>query len=233
MSNTFKTIRARGFTLIELLVVIAIIGLLATIIAAPIQNARKKARDSKKIAEIKAVQLALDQFAEANAGQYPISILYLQPAYMPLVPSFAYATSTSVADKDKYGYAAYRSSGAGVSTGGVMFAYHLGAHLETYSQGLDNDRDCVAADHSSSITPYNGTSTCAFYPSSAADINGYYEASTSWSNYQVGMMPQKIFAAAQIPAVQGGTVKDFDGSDNASTTCNATIDCVFDVTGQQ
>ena len=61
MSNTFTKKGFRGFTLIELLVVIAIIGLLSTIIAAPIQSARKKARDAKKIAELKSTQLAFEQ----------------------------------------------------------------------------------------------------------------------------------------------------------------------------
>ena len=107
-THSFKNTTYRGFTLIELLVVIAIIGLLSTIIAAPIQNARKKARDSKKIAEIKAVQLALDQYAEANLGQYPLYLNLLTPTYMPLLPSFAVASSTSVADKDKFGYTPYR-----------------------------------------------------------------------------------------------------------------------------
>ena len=66
MSHTLTKKGFRGFTLIELLVVIAIIGLLSTIIATPIQNARKKAKDAKKVSELKALELALDQYAEAN-----------------------------------------------------------------------------------------------------------------------------------------------------------------------
>ena len=233
MSNTIKLQRVRGFTLIELLVVIAIIGLLATIIAAPIQNARKKARDSKKIAEVKAVQLALDQYAEANAGQYPRGIGYLYPTYMPLIPSFASTSLTTVNDRDKFAYTPYQAAGTGISIGGLTFAYHLGVHLENFSQGLDNDRDCTGADHSANFSTNVGTSTCAFYPASVSDVFGYYVASTTATNadnYKTGMMPNPSFTNGQIGA---GTVNDFDGSDGDTTKCNATTDCVFDVTGQQ
>ena len=103
-THSFKNNIYRGFTLIELLVVIAIIGLLSTIIAAPIQNARKKARDAKKIAEIKGVQLGLDQFAEANAGAYPVALNLLAPNYMPLLPGFAATASVTVSPRDKFAY---------------------------------------------------------------------------------------------------------------------------------
>ena len=83
MSNKFTKTGFRGFTLIELLVVIAIIGLLSTIIAAPIQSARKKARDAKKIAELKSTQLALEQYAESNSAQYPNNLASLSPQFMP------------------------------------------------------------------------------------------------------------------------------------------------------
>jgi prepilin-type N-terminal cleavage/methylation domain-containing protein len=238
MTNTFMKKELRGFTLIELLVVIAIIGLLSTIIAAPIQNARKKARDAKKIAEIKSVQLALDQYAEANAGQYPIGIGPLSPTYMPIVPSFAISSSTSVADKDKFAFAPYKAAGSGVSVAGVMFGYHLGAHLETFSQGLDNDRDCAGAEFTSgytlNLTTPKASSTCAFYPAPAADISAFYDV-TQYPNFQNGMIPQVLSAGFTAPALQknAGVINDFNGADNDTVKCNATTDCVFDVTGQQ
>ena len=49
-------IHNRGFTLIELLVVIAIIGVLGSIVFAPFNEARKKGRDGKRIAELKTLQ---------------------------------------------------------------------------------------------------------------------------------------------------------------------------------
>lgn len=62
----------KGFTLIELLVVIAIIGLLATIVAVAVSSVRKKARDTKRRADLKEIQLALEIYADANGG-YPIT----------------------------------------------------------------------------------------------------------------------------------------------------------------
>lgn len=62
----------KGFTLIELLVVVAIIGILASIVLININNARKKARDSKRIAEIEQIQRALEMYYNDN-GTYPIS----------------------------------------------------------------------------------------------------------------------------------------------------------------
>ncbi|MEI7452190.1 MAG: FISUMP domain-containing protein [Candidatus Falkowbacteria bacterium] len=62
--------RKSAFTLIELLVVIAIIGILATIAVVALQNARAKARDARRIADVKQIQTALELFFN-DQGRYP------------------------------------------------------------------------------------------------------------------------------------------------------------------
>jgi prepilin-type N-terminal cleavage/methylation domain-containing protein len=81
----------KGFTLIELLVVIAIIGILATLAVVSLQNARKNARDAKRIADVKQMQTALELYFN-DWQQYPATFTAGQIAtsgsvYMATVPT--------------------------------------------------------------------------------------------------------------------------------------------------
>ena len=62
-----------GFTLIELLVVIAIIGVLASIVLASLNSARRKSRDARRITDIKQIGLALQLYYDGvGAEQFPL-----------------------------------------------------------------------------------------------------------------------------------------------------------------
>jgi len=76
----------KAFTLIELLVVIAIIGILTTIAVISLNNARAKARDAKRVADIKQVQTALELFFN-DQGRYPTTAEFANGSL--------YSTSTS------------------------------------------------------------------------------------------------------------------------------------------
>lgn len=67
-----KTLR-NGFTLIEILIVIAIIGILSSVILASLSIARKKARDTKRLLDMKQIKLALELYLDSN-NQYPGSV---------------------------------------------------------------------------------------------------------------------------------------------------------------
>ena len=79
--------KTKGFTLVELLVTIAIIGILASIIVVNISGARKQARDAKRQSELKAIQTALEQYANQNAGVYPDDVAALVPTFLASVPA--------------------------------------------------------------------------------------------------------------------------------------------------
>lgn len=60
----------RGFTLIELLVVISIVGLLASVVISSLGSSRLKARDARRIADLRTIRNALELYISDN-GQYP------------------------------------------------------------------------------------------------------------------------------------------------------------------
>ena len=62
--------KQKGFTLIELLVVIAIIGLLSTLAIVSLNTARAKARDAKRVADVRqmATILAMEATTDENAA---------------------------------------------------------------------------------------------------------------------------------------------------------------------
>ncbi len=65
----------RGFTLIELLVAVAIVGILATIGLLTYGTFIKNARDSRRQADLKAIQSALEQYF-ADQFYYPCTITF-------------------------------------------------------------------------------------------------------------------------------------------------------------
>ena len=83
---------SKGFTLIELLVVIAIIGILSSVVLASLNSARKKARDARRLADIKQIQTALDLYFDANnsvypAGGYSALSSLVSGGFIPVLPS--------------------------------------------------------------------------------------------------------------------------------------------------
>ncbi|MEA2113265.1 MAG: prepilin-type N-terminal cleavage/methylation domain-containing protein [Patescibacteria group bacterium] len=64
--------RAGGFTLIELLVVVTIIGLLSTMVLTSLNTARIKARDVRRLSDIRQVALGLEMYYDDNVDTgYP------------------------------------------------------------------------------------------------------------------------------------------------------------------
>jgi len=56
----------KGFTLLELLVVIAIIGLISTMAVVSLNSGREKARDSRRLSDIKQLQTAMEFHFDAG-----------------------------------------------------------------------------------------------------------------------------------------------------------------------
>ncbi len=62
--------KKRGFTLIELLVIISIIGFLAVLAIVSLKTTRAKARDARRMADIKQIQTALETYYD-DFNAYP------------------------------------------------------------------------------------------------------------------------------------------------------------------
>ncbi len=237
MSNTFTKKGLRGFTLIELLVVIAIIGLLSTVIAAPITQARKKGRDGKKVADLHQIQGALQQYADDHVGNYPGSITDLATGaiYLAAIPPFA---STSAPSKDKYMYTAYVTNTSSSTVG-----FHLGVKLEAAALALGDDRDCGGAGVISDTDGYcvdvnsDENSVVNGVPGNYTGVTWGTAPGTFASDENVkGAPTTQLFPATAVSAFDFGG--GADTADGAVTKCTALIwadasgesACIYDIT---
>jgi general secretion pathway protein G len=113
--------KQRGFTLIELLVVIAIIGLLSTLAVVALNSARQKSRDSKRVADVKQIQTALELYFADN-NRYPDM-----------------ATNTELG-----GSSANKLCGSGTFSGSCSGTTYMGL---VPSKPTPNDGTCASADN--------------------------------------------------------------------------------------
>lgn len=127
-----KTKIAKGFTLIELLVVIVIIGILATLATVTLGGARSKARDARRISDVKQIQTALELFYN-DTGGYPVSGSVAKDAamwsgtvtYMVKVPGNPSGDS-AVTCPSPAGDASYTYGQNGSYTGVYSSSYSMG-----------------------------------------------------------------------------------------------------------
>ena len=89
-----KKRQTKGFTLIELLVVISIIGILSSIVLVSMGSARGKARDARRMADMRQIGTACELFYTEPANEaYPSYASYVAlvaggiDEYMPSVPA--------------------------------------------------------------------------------------------------------------------------------------------------
>lgn len=138
MVNMIKK-KQKGFTLIELLVVIAIIGLLSTLSILALNTARARARDAKRVADVKQIQTALEMYFN-DAGSYPDSasvtaggsIAYGSNTYLKTIPKPPTPIDgTCPAIQPEYTYT------VGGTGGTYTMQYCLGSAVNDIAAGLN------------------------------------------------------------------------------------------------
>lgn len=145
-----KKQQASGFTLIELLIVIAIIGLLATLAIVSLTGAQRKARDTKRIADAKQYQGALELYYNDN-NRYPKPTDWATfvgdgaegiGKYMTQAPVAPYnrdhATDADLRDYYSYAYNTSTASGSTVASQYVFLVYKLEDSTHAALQGDDD-----------------------------------------------------------------------------------------------
>ena len=151
--------KRKGFTLIELLVVIAIIGILATIVLVSLNTARQKARDVRRIGDLRQIALALEMYYDDNAG-YPTYVACTAASWTGMSGDISPTYMTAVPNDPSFPAREYLYSSAADGS-----EYVLRATLENLANSaLDTDVDgdalgCVAPTH------------CGTAP---GDAEGYY-----------------------------------------------------------
>ncbi|MBU1088400.1 type II secretion system GspH family protein [Patescibacteria group bacterium] len=120
----------RGFTLFELLVSISIIGILVALATVSYSGAQRKARDARRTQDMKAIQMAAEQYYSLSGGSYPTSYSTGDTWTMDelvILPSFP----TDPKNDATYNYSDHCT--------GNLNAYCCCAEIENSSSGNSND----------------------------------------------------------------------------------------------
>ena len=139
----------KGFTLIELLVVISIIGLLSSIVLASLTTARYKARDAKRIADMRQMMTAIEFYYDKYAT-YP-------PA--PGSWSAGWTAMQNTLVTDKFLGSAFQDPAGGSST---YYYFRCGANYQGYKMAakLEKTHTVLASDGDGAFYPGDPTLLC-------------------------------------------------------------------------
>lgn len=178
----------RGFTLIELLVVVAIIGLLATIVALSLNSARSRARDARRVSDIRQIEAAMELYFANNKQSYPKSLEELVDGGYLAVKS----EPTDPRGSFSYCYAFYIDSA--FSPPNNVKGYHVGAVLENatsdFLEGKFGKKSAGVAGWAKS-NDTGGTDGVAYNPMTECAGDGFDASSATGSDaiYDRGVFP--------------------------------------------
>lgn len=129
-NNRGHACQQAGFTLFELLISISIIGILIAVATSNFTSAQRKARDTKRVQDVGAVQKAAEQYYSVSNYVYPANTA---------VASWVPASGQSVLESfpmdpkgvgyTQYNYRTFPASGVGVSS------YFVCAAMEVRENG--------------------------------------------------------------------------------------------------
>ena len=196
----------RGFTLLELVIVIAIIGILAVIVLPSMLSALSKARDAKKMSELRGIQSFLTVSGIDTSLRYPKDTTELKLWYGYRKERGPVALTQTAPEYRYAGIGCDTTAGAvrvgsGTSDATTCQSYQLWTELEIDAAALRLDADLIGAAAGTACSG-TGTGPCV----NTGDIDG----------------------SIVIPT--GGKEGNLEACTNrAATTANTTADCVFDL----